>query len=160
MITRVVGAVIRRQDRVLCGRRRAGLSQAGQWEFPGGKVEAGESDQPALARELAEELGVLIEVGSRLSQTVSATAEGRLIELVCYEARLVAPEPGDHTTGQSDGYRCDQMTSRDHDLLVWQRLEDLAELDFSAPDRPTVALLLNQSVERPSVRGKSPDRSA
>jgi 8-oxo-dGTP diphosphatase len=145
VITRVVGAVVRRQDRVLCGRRRPGLSQAGRWEFPGGKVEAGESDQRALARELAEELGVRIEVGPQFSQTVSATAEGQLIELVCYEARLVGPEP---------------QVSRDHDALVWQRLGDLAALDFSAPDRTTVALLLDQSVQAQAVKGKSSDRSA
>jgi 8-oxo-dGTP diphosphatase len=137
---RVVAAVLRRGDRVLCGRRRAGLSQAGCWEFPGGKVEAGESDQSALARELAEELDLRIEVGHRLTRAVRPTADGRLIDLVCYEARLVGPEP---------------LSSRDHDALTWQAVADLADLDFSAPDRPTVDWLRSQSDS-----GNRSDRSA
>lgn len=55
---RVVAAVIRRGDRYLVAQRPAGSRHAGQWEFPGGKVEAGESDAEALGRELREELDV------------------------------------------------------------------------------------------------------
>lgn len=52
-----------RPRRLLAARRSAPKSLAGRWEFPGGKVEPGESDHAALHRELAEELGVIVRIG-------------------------------------------------------------------------------------------------
>ena len=59
----VVTAMIRKGSKVLIGCRPKGRSLAGQWEFPGGKVEIGESPQEALTRELKEELGIQAQVG-------------------------------------------------------------------------------------------------
>ena len=58
----VVGAAIVRDGRVLAARRTAPASAAGRWEFPGGKVEPGETDAASLVREVDEELGVRIRV--------------------------------------------------------------------------------------------------
>jgi 8-oxo-dGTP diphosphatase len=60
----VVAAIMRRQGKVLVGQRPEGASLAGTWEFPGGKIELGESPEQALARELREELGIEAEVGT------------------------------------------------------------------------------------------------
>ncbi len=54
----VVAAIIERDGKILLARRAGDRDQAGLWEFPGGKVESGESQPAALARELAEELGI------------------------------------------------------------------------------------------------------
>lgn len=59
----VVAGLIRRQGKVLVGQRPEGASLARTWEFPGGKIELGESPEAALARELKEELGIEAEIG-------------------------------------------------------------------------------------------------
>lgn len=59
----VVTALIRKGDRVLVGQRPPGHTLAGQWEFPGGKIEKGEAPEEALKRELQEELGIEAEIG-------------------------------------------------------------------------------------------------
>lgn len=59
----VVAGLLRRQGKVLVGQRPQGSSLPGTWEFPGGKIELGESPEEALARELKEELGVDAEIG-------------------------------------------------------------------------------------------------
>ena len=61
-----VAAVVREAGRVLVTRRLPGGPLGGLWEFPGGKVEAGESEPEALAREIAEELGCEVAVGREL----------------------------------------------------------------------------------------------
>ena len=60
----VVAGIIRRENLVLLGRRPEGGSLAGLWEFPGGKIEMGESPERALERELQEELGIEAQIGS------------------------------------------------------------------------------------------------
>ena len=62
-IINVVGAVIVKDGKILCAQRGEGRSLAGCWEFPGGKIEAGETHQQALVREIQEELDTKITVG-------------------------------------------------------------------------------------------------
>jgi 8-oxo-dGTP diphosphatase len=70
MIAQVVAAVIERSDRrLLIGQRRAHDSSPLKWEFPGGKVEPGESPQQALARELREELGAIMLSSALIANT-------------------------------------------------------------------------------------------
>src|SRR3954454_17544729 len=83
----IVAAVIITDGRVLACERSAPPEVAGRWEFPGGKVEPGESDEEALARECAEELGVRVEVGPRVGPDVPL-AHGRAV-LRVYAVRLL-----------------------------------------------------------------------
>lgn len=83
----VVTGLIRREEQVLLGRRPEGHSLAGLWEFPGGKIELGETPQEALVRELNEELGIVAEVGPlKLSATHSYNGTG--IVLLFFEIRF------------------------------------------------------------------------
>src|SRR3954470_21931599 len=74
----IVAAAIVTDGRVLACERSAPPEVAGRWEFPGGKVEPGETDQQALVRECAEELGVRVEVGGRVGRDGSL-AHGRAL---------------------------------------------------------------------------------
>jgi len=63
----VVAAIIEHNGKILLARRPESGDQAGYWEFPGGKLEAGETQQQALARELQEELGINAEIGGYIA---------------------------------------------------------------------------------------------
>lgn len=129
---RVVGAVIIDGDRVLTARRAPGRSAAGLWEFPGGKIEPGESPQQALARELREELDVEIEVGWLIGRGEGEAGE-RELHLDCYWARVRGAAP---------------TTSTDHDLLERVPLTDLAGRDWAGPDVPIVETILAGAAPR------------
>ena len=87
----VVAAVIERDGLFLAARRTAPEDFRGLWEFPGGKVEAGEDDAAALIRECREELGVQIEVGEPVGPEY-LTPDGRMV-VRTYRAVLVSGEP-------------------------------------------------------------------
>jgi len=121
----VVAAVFTDAERVLACRRREHLQAGGRWEFPGGKLEPGETPDAALAREIAEELGVEIEVGDLLDST-SSIVDGVEITLSCYFVRVVSETP---------------QFSTDHDELGWFERERLMWLNWAEPDLPAVRKL-------------------
>ncbi|MFF1878594.1 (deoxy)nucleoside triphosphate pyrophosphohydrolase [Leifsonia sp. NPDC058230] len=122
----VVAAVIVDDGRVLACRRSPLKDSAGLWEFPGGKVEEGESASASLVREISEELGVVVEVGELLDRSVTGVG-GRDIALSCYFATLTGPRP---------------TSSTDHDRMLWARIPELSALDWSPPDLPAVRRLV------------------
>jgi 8-oxo-dGTP diphosphatase len=121
---RVVAALLRRGGAVLVQQRHPGGPRGLLWEFPGGKVEPGETDAAALARECREELAIEIEVGPLAAHTVHAYADLE-VELALYECRLVAGEPrpqGAHA-------------------LRYQPADALRELPFCEADVPLLGAL-------------------
>jgi 8-oxo-dGTP diphosphatase len=118
----VVGAAILHPDgtRVLAAQRSRPAELAGQWEFPGGKVEPGEDERTALRRECREELGVEVEPLARLGGDLPA-AGGRMVLRVWVAAlTLGEPEP------------------REHAALRWLRRDELHSVRWLAPDLPLV----------------------
>ena len=87
---RVVAAVLERDGSYLITQRRASAVLPLMWEFPGGRVEPGETDQQALKRELVHRLGVDIEAGKLIS-FVSHPYEHYVVDLFLYECTLVNP---------------------------------------------------------------------
>jgi mutator protein MutT len=83
----VTAAVIERENSFLVTRRPRGVHLAGYWEFPGGKVEPGESHAGALAREIVEELDTEVAVGRELF-TVTHTYPDRIVELQFLDCQL------------------------------------------------------------------------
>jgi 8-oxo-dGTP diphosphatase len=121
-VQQVVGAAIVRDGRVLAARRTAPAAAAGRWEFPGGKVEDGESPDAALIREIAEELGVVIVVRRWLA---GAASIGTTHELTVALAEIVDGEP----------------TPVEHDRVRWLAAADLDDVDWLEADRPFLAEL-------------------
>jgi 8-oxo-dGTP diphosphatase len=89
---RVVAAVIERDGRYLITQRRASAVLPLLWEFPGGRVETGETDATALKRELAHRLGVTIDPGQLIS-FVTHPYEKYAVDLYLYECALIGGEP-------------------------------------------------------------------
>lgn len=91
-VVRVVAAVISRDDKYLITQRRPAAVLPLLWEFPGGKVEAGESDAAALKREVRHRLGIEVAPGSMIS-FVSHPHERYTIDLYLYECEITSGEP-------------------------------------------------------------------
>ncbi len=89
---RVVAALLKDGDRVLVQQRHPGGARGLKWEFPGGKVEPGESDPAALIRECREELDIEIEVDGLAWSCVHAYADLE-VELLLFRCRLLTGEP-------------------------------------------------------------------
>lgn len=120
----VAGALIRRAT-VLVAQRARPPELAGRWELPGGKVAPGETERDALARELAEELGLTVRdvaVGDRLGRDVALDG----ITLRAYRVRLLGGEP----------------QARDHRAVRWVTAAELPGVDWVPADRAWVADLV------------------
>lgn len=117
----VVGAVIVRDGLVLCARRGPGKHLAGQWEFPGGKLEPGETAEGALVREIEEELGCRVAVGD-LIVTAAHVYAAKTIVLSTYRCAVVDGEP----------------VPTEHAEIAWVDPADLTALDWAPADLPTV----------------------
>lgn len=115
----VVAAILSNGDNILVGQRTPGQSHPLQWEFPGGKVEPGETPQQALARELQEELDIRGASGEIITRYQFAYPSKDPIELIFFRVLEFSGEPRNLIF---------------HDLRWYPRLQ-LAELDFVEGDR-------------------------
>ncbi|MCW2816235.1 MAG: (deoxy)nucleoside triphosphate pyrophosphohydrolase [Nocardioides sp.] len=118
----VVGAAVLREGRLLACRRTWPAEAAGRWELPGGKVEPGESPDQALVREIAEELGVAVEVTGWLDGAAPIRERLELRVATCTVA-VWTPYP------------------TEHDRLRWLSAAQLDDVDWLEPDRPFLAAL-------------------
>lgn len=126
----VVAGILIRQGRVFAAQRAPGGEAGGQWEFPGGKIEAGESHAAALERELMEELGIATRSGPFLIH-VEYPYRSFLLAMSCYSASILAGEPQlhEHVDGRWLSRReLDAVTWAPADLPVVERVKCLAEL--------------------------------
>jgi 8-oxo-dGTP diphosphatase len=115
----VAAALIVRGGEVLIGQRRPDQPMALLWEFPGGKIEAGESPEEALARELDEELGIRAIIGPRVTRVRHNYRHGGAVDLQFFAVHEFAGE----------------IESRIYHQVRWVRLEDLEGYEFLAADR-------------------------
>ncbi|MDR2020682.1 MAG: (deoxy)nucleoside triphosphate pyrophosphohydrolase [Treponema sp.] len=112
-----VAGIAVKDGRFFIAQRKAGGDLGGKWEFPGGKVEQGESDEEALRREYLEEFGVLVQTGPFLG-SASFEHHGRTHIVNAYRVRL----PGG------------DLTLHEHIRWRWADLEEIKTLDFAGSD--------------------------
>ncbi|WP_308209108.1 (deoxy)nucleoside triphosphate pyrophosphohydrolase [Actinoallomurus purpureus] len=115
----VVGAAIIDRGRLLAAQRAEPPELAGGWEFPGGKVEAGETEQDALVRECREELGIDVSVGGRVGQDCPLH-NGMVMRV--WTATIVGGEP----------------EAREHSALRWLTGAELFDVPWLPADLPVV----------------------
>jgi len=115
----VTCAVMEEKGKIFLARRKPGDRLEHKWEFPGGKVEPGETPEQCLKRELREEFGIDVEVGEFLCSSSHAYAHGA-ITLLAYKTRLVAGA----------------FTLHEHAEIRWVKPEDLKSFDLSEADIP------------------------
>ncbi len=121
----VAAAVIEnREGRILIARRKAEITLGGYWEFPGGKIESGESPAACVARELHEEMDVHIEAGDILCETTYDYGD-RVVHLIAVRAILL----GGH------------IRLHDHDDIRWVTVLEMPDYLFAPADEAVVEKL-------------------
>ena len=123
----VVAAIIRKEDKIFATQRGYG-EWKDWWEFPGGKMEAGETPEEALKREIREELDTEINIGEKIS-TIEYDYPEFHLSMDCYLAEV--------KTGE--------LVLKEHEAARWLLKEDLDSIDWLPADRTLIDLLKKRS---------------
>ena len=129
-IIRVTAAILEKDGKILIAKRKTGDELfAGLWEFPGGKVEEGETPEKCMARELKEELDIEVEIGELITSNKHKYPQG-IFELLAYRVK--------HISGE--------MVLNDHEEMKWATADDMPRFEFPPADLPIIKYLRNSSV--------------
>ena len=135
MIITVVAGLIREGDRILICQRPAGKARGLLWEFPGGKVEAGESKREALVRECREELGVTLKIGKVYAELTYEYPDVT-VRLTLFEARIGEGVP----------------RNIEHADVKWIKPEEITEYPFCPADKEICGKISKSVVGRPRAK--------
>ena len=127
MVKEVVAAIIKKDNKIFCAQRNLQKSMGGKWEFPGGKIEIGETPEQALIREIHEELDSTITVDSFFC-TVEHDYPTFHITMHSFLCTLIEGE----------------LFLEEHNDSKWLKLEELDKLDWAEADWPIIKQLQRQ----------------
>jgi 8-oxo-dGTP diphosphatase len=116
-MTTVTAGVLQRNGKIFIAQRNADKRLPGKWEFPGGKVEQGETPEKCLARELSEELNIDVTVGDYLGESIYRYDFG-VVKILFYRV---------FWTGKD-------LVSKDHQAVQWVSMDQLSRYDFAPAD--------------------------
>ncbi len=128
---RVSAAIVRERDKILVCRRRGDQPHPRKWEFPGGKIEPGETPQACLQRELHEELGIDATIGELLTTSKHSYPAGPTVELWFFNV--------DHYKGRIQNLIFEEMR--------WLMPAEMADIDLLEADLPIVEMLATRGTE-------------
>ncbi|RSJ41151.1 CTP pyrophosphohydrolase [Streptococcus gordonii] len=126
-IINVVAAAIEKDGKFFCAQRPEGKSLGGFWEFPGGKLEEGESPEQALIREIKEELNSEIKIVSYINEA-SYNYDFGTVVMKTYHAKLISGN----------------LELLEHQNSTWLAPHELSTINWAPVDRPAVRLLSNK----------------
>lgn len=121
-IIKVVAAILQKEDKILIARKKQGKPLAGYFEFPGGKIEEGETPEESLIRELMEEMNIKIAVKEYIGESVYDYGNDKVISLLGYTAEII------------DG----EIKLSDHDRYEWVTLEQINNYKIAPADIPLI----------------------
>ena len=121
-IIKVVAAILQKEDKILIARKKQGKPLAGYFEFPGGKIEEGETPEESLIRELMEEMNIKIAVKEYIGESVYDYGNNKVISLLGYTAEII------------DG----EIKLSDHDIYEWGTLEQINNYKIAPADIPLI----------------------
>lgn len=124
----VVAAILEKEDKVLIARKKKGKPLEGYWEFPGGKIEKGETPEQALIRELKEEMDIEIEVKRYVGESIYDYGDNKIVSLKGYTAKV---KSGEIKLSDHDEYRC-------------VTLEEIKEYRMAPADIPLINFYINK----------------
>jgi 8-oxo-dGTP diphosphatase len=128
----VIAGVIEKDGRVLIGKRKHGKRFVGNWEFPGGTLEKGETHDQCLKRELQEELAIEVEVGDLICSSEYGSTPEWTILLIAYRTTLISGS----------------FNLNAHDEIRWVQPKDLVNYDFLEADKPIIKRLIMEDKEK------------
>lgn len=123
----VVAAILEKENKILIARKREGKPLAGYWEFPGGKIENGETPEEALIRELYEEMSIKIKVKKYVGESIYNYGEGKIVSLKGFMAKI---EEGN-------------IRLTDHDQYKWVTLKEIKNYKIAPADIPLIENINN-----------------
>lgn len=118
----VTCAILLEGDMVLCAQRSEEMAHPLKWEFPGGKIEEGESPEECLKRELKEELNLDIEIKEAFNPNLHIYQAGKLIKLIPFLCKYLGGE----------------LVLKEHKSVIWLPVDQIKKLDWAAADIPIV----------------------
>lgn len=121
-------AILEKDGKIFAAQRSASMSLPFKWEFPGGKVDEGETEEEALEREIMEELSIEIEIGQRMTP-VFKEDHHRIICLVPYLCQMVSGP----------------IILMEHAQYKWVTLSEVSKLDWAEADKRVIANYLRET---------------
>lgn len=131
----VTAAVIERDGHILIAKRKQGKQHVGNWEFPGGTLEEGETPEQCLKRELQEELAIIAEIGDLFCTSDYTYTPEFTIRLLAYRTTVIS------------GF----FNLNDHEEIRWVKPADLTKYDFPEADRLIVERLIKENHQQHSL---------